>query len=57
MKRVVMIDDEIHAGMLLHKNRLIEKHLTKNHIIQQTVLTENDQTLRLSHGTICAQIL
>lgn len=54
---MAIIDDEIHAGMLLHKNRLIEKHLTKNHIIQQTLLAENDKTLKLSHGTICAQIL
>ena len=55
MVKVAIIDDEIHVGMLLHSSRLTEKYLIKNHTIKK--ISFKEETLKLSHGTICAQIL
>ena len=55
MKRVAIIDDEIHTGLLKHRNRLIEKHVIENNTLKKISL--NEDTLKLSHSTICAQIL
>lgn len=55
MKRVAIIDDEIHTGLLKHRNGQIEKHGIENNTLKKISL--NEGTLKLSHGTICAQIL